>query len=225
MSALTSSAFFGLALTILAYWVGTIVYQKTRFVLCNALIVAVVLIAVVLIVLDIPYEEYYAGGSIINMLLIPATACLAVTIYDRLELLKKNWLPILVGCAVGVCVSMGSISLMCHLFGLDGELTASMLPKSVTTPIAVAISDAHGGIPSVTVAAVSVTGILGNLIAPYLVKIFHIKNPVAAGLGIGACSHAMGTSRALEMGETEGAMSSIAIGLCGIITALASMFL
>ena len=130
---------------------------------------------------------------------------------------------ILAGCVAGSLTSMGSVFLLCRLFGLDRELTVSLLPKSVTTPIATAISEGQGGIVSITVAAVIYTGILGNLCAPALVRLLRVKDPVAAGLGIGACSHAMGTARALELGETEGAMSGLAIGVCGIITVLISM--
>lgn len=223
MSALLESQYFGVALTVAAYWLGVKIQKKTGLVLCNSLIVAAVLVIAVLVVFDIPYASYYAGGSLVNMLLGPATACMAVTVYSRLEELKKNWLPVLVGCLVGAVTSIASILVMCRLFGLDRAMTMSLLPKSVTTPIASAISEAQGGMVSITVAAVIVTGIGGNLAAPYLVKLFRIKNPVAAGLGIGAASHAMGTARALEMGETEGAMSGLAIGICGIITAILAL--
>ncbi|MDO4315863.1 MAG: LrgB family protein [Oscillospiraceae bacterium] len=220
MSALAESPFFGIALTVAAYWVGTKLQKKTGLVVCNNIIIAVALLIAVLSVFRIPYDAYYQGGSIINMLLGPATACMAVTIYAKLELLKKNWLPVLLGCLAGTVTSIGSILVLCRLFGLDAAMTASLLPKSVTTPIASAVSESHGGIVSVTVAAVIFTGILGNLLAPFLVKLLRVKDPLSAGLGIGACSHAIGTAKALEMGETEGAMSGLAIGVCGIITAV-----
>ncbi|MCI6054173.1 LrgB family protein [Dysosmobacter sp.] len=224
MSALLESPFFGIALTVLAYWLGVQAQKRTGLVICNNMIVSVALLIAVLTLFHIPYEAYYEGGSVINMFLGPATACMAVTIYAKKDLLKRNWLPVLVGCLTGVVVSVGSILVMSRLFGLDAAMTASLLPKSVTTPIATAVSEGHGGIVSITVAAVIVTGILGNLTAPFLVKLFRVKDPVAVGLGIGACSHAMGTAKALEMGETEGAMSGLAIGMCGIITAVAALF-
>ena len=224
MSALLESPFFGIALTVLAYWLGVQAQKRTGLVICNNMIVSVALLIAVLTLFHIPYEAYYEGGSVINMFLGPATACMAVTIYAKKDLLKRNWLPVLVGCLTGVVVSVGSILVMSRLFGLDAAMTASLLPKSVTTPIATAVSEGHGGIVSITVAAVIVTGILGNLTAPFLVKLFRVKDPVAVGLGIGACSHAMGTAKALEMGETEGAMSRLAIGMCGIITAVAALF-
>lgn len=223
MSELTQSAFFGVALTVAAYWAGTKVQKKTGLVICNNIIIAVALLIAVLSLFDIPYEDYYQGGSIINMLLGPATACMAVTIYAKLDILKQNWLPVLLGCLAGTVTSIGSILVLCRLFGLDEAMTASLLPKSVTTPIASAVAESHGGIVSITVAAVIFTGILGNLLAPFLVKLFRVKDPLAAGLGIGACSHAIGTAKALELGETEGAMSGLAIGVCGIITAVLAL--
>ena len=224
MSALLETPYFGIILTILAYWTGVKLQKKTGLVICNYMIIAVALVVAVLTVLHIPYESYYKGGSIINMFLGPATACMAVTIYSKRELLRKHWLPIIVGCFAGVVTSMGSILIMCRLFGLDKAMTVSLLPKSVTTPIATVVSEGHGGTVAVTVAAVMVTGILGNLAAPFLVKLFRIRDPLAVGLGIGACSHAVGTAKALEMGETEGAMGGLAIGLCGIITAVLALF-
>ena len=224
MNALVESPYFGVALTVLAYWVGVKVQKKTGLVICNSLIVAALFVVAVLVAFDIPYDAYYRGGELVNMMLGPATACMAVTIYSKRELLKKNWLPVLVGCFVGAAASIISIYIMCRLFGLDNTITVSLLPKSVTTPIASAISETQGGIKAITVAAVCVTGISGNLAAPFLIKLFRIKDPLAAGLGIGAASHAIGTAKALEMGETEGAMSGLAIGICGVITAILALF-
>ena len=224
MSTLAQSPFFGIALTVGAYWVGVRVQKRTGLVICNNMIISVALIIAVLVLFDIPYEAYYQGGSLINLFLGPATTCLAVTVYAKRELLRRYWLPVLVGCLTGVVVSVGSVLAMCRLFGLDAAMTASLLPKSVTTPIATAVAEAHGGIVSITVAAVIFTGILGNLAAPYLIRLFRVKDPLAVGLGIGACSHAMGTAKALELGDTEGAMSGLAIGMCGILTALAALF-
>ena len=224
MSTLAQSPFFGIALTVGAYWVGVRVQKRTGLVICNNMIISVALIIAVLVLFDIPYEAYYQGGSLINLFLGPATTCLAVTVYAKRELLRRYWLPVLVGCLTGVVVSVGSVLVMCRLFGLDAAMTASQLPKSVTTPIATAVSEAHGGISAITVAAVIFTGILGNLAAPFLGRLFRVRDPLAEGLGIGACSHAMGTAKALELGETQGAMSGLAIGVCGIFTALAALF-
>ena len=225
MAELFASPFFGIALSVIAFWVGVRIQKKTGLVLCNPLLIAIVLASAVLLVCRIPYESYNQGGAIINMFLAPATACLAVSIYTQINLLKENWLPILVGCTAGSITSMGSIYIMCRLFRLDEAVSASLIPKSVTTPIAVSISENLGGIQAITVVAVILTGILGSILAPVLIKLFRVKDPVAAGLAIGACSHAVGTSKALELGETEGAMSGLAIGICGILTVIFSLFL
>lgn len=225
MTELFSSPFFGVALTIIAFWIGTWIRKKTGLMICNPLVIAIVLIAAVLLIFRIPYDAYNAGGSLINLFLAPATACLAVSIYTRIQILKKNWLPILVGCTAGSLTSMGSVYLLCRLFRLDDAVTAALIPKSVTTPIAISVSESLGGIQSITVIAVLITGILGSLLAPVFIKLFRVKNPMTAGLAIGACSHALGTSKALELGETEGAMSGLAIGICGILTVIFSMVL
>lgn len=225
MRELCASPFFGIALSVIAFWIGIKIQKKTGLVACNPLIIAIVLVIGVLLVFDIPYEAYNEGGSIINMFLAPATACLAVSIYTKMELLKKNWLPILVGCSVGSLTSMGSVLLLCRLFGLDEAMTASLLPKSVTTPIAVSISGSHNGLVPITVVAVILTGILGSILAPSLIKWFRVDDEMTAGLAIGACSHVVGTSKAVELGETQGAMSGLAIGVCGILTVVFSMFL
>ena len=225
MSELLKSPFFGIGLTALTYVLGIRIQKKTGLVLCNPLILSALMIVAVLVVFHVPYEDYNVGGSVINMFLAPATACLAVTIYDRRELLREYWLPVLVGCTAGVGTSMGSVYLLCRLFGLNREMMLSLLPKSVTTPIAAAVAESQGGIVSIAVAAVIATGIFGNLAAPLLVRLFRVREPMAVGLGIGACSHALGTAKALELGETEGAMSGLAMGLCGILTAAAALLL
>ena len=213
------------SLSVIAFWIGVSIQKKTGLVVCNPLLIGVVLTIGVLLLFRIPYEAYDQGAEFISLFLSPATACLAVAIYGKLPLLRRNWLPILVGCTVGSVVSMGSVLLLCRLFGLDEAMTASLLPKSVTTPIAISVSEAHGGIGSITVVAVVLTGIFGSITAPLLIKLFRVREPLAAGLAIGACSHAVGTSRALELGETEGAMSGLAIGVCGIVTVLLSLLL
>ena len=223
MSALVESPFFGITLTVVAYWLGIKAQKKTGLVICNNMIVSVAILIAVLTVFHIPYESYYKGGSLINMFLGPATACMAVTIYAKFDLLKKNWLPVLAGCLAGALTTIASVLVMSRLFGLDRAMTVSLLPKSVTTPIATAVAEGNGGIVPIAVAGVLYTGVLGNLLAPLLIKLFRVKDPVAAGLGIGACSHAVGTAKALEIGATEGAMSSLAIGLCGIVTAVAAL--
>ena len=172
MSELFASPFFGIALSIVAFSIGVWIQKKTGLVICNPLIIAIVLVSGVLLLFKIPYESYNEGGSIINMFLAPATSCLAVSVYTRMELLKKNWLPILAGCVAGSLTSMGSVFLLCRLFGLDEAMTYSLVPKSVTTPIAVGIAESHGGISSITVAVDTLSGIIGCILAPFLVRIF-----------------------------------------------------
>lgn len=225
MNVLWESPFFGIALSIITFWLGVKIQKKTKLVICNPLLIAIIFSIGFLLIFKIPYEAYNEGGAIINMFLGPATACLAVSIYTKLDLLKENWLPILVGCTAGSATSMLSVLGLCRLLHLDDSMTMSLIPKSVTTPIAVSVSSAHGGVVPVTVVAVIFTGILGSMLAPVLIKLFRIHSALTAGLSIGASSHAMGTSKAIEIGETEGAMSGLAIGICGIVTVLFSLFL
>ena len=223
MSAWVQSPFFGISLTVFAYWIGVTIQKKTKLAICNSILIAMMVIWATLSVCNISFADYHVGGDYIHLMLGPATTCMAVSIYSKRELLKKNLVPVLAGCVAGVVASFVSIVAMSKLFGLDETMMMSLIPKSVTTPIATAISGAQGGIVSITVAAVIVTGTMGNLTAPMLVKLFRIKDPMAAGLGIGACSHAVGTAKAIEMGETEGALSSLAIGICGIMTAVLAL--
>ena len=224
MRELLQSPFFGITLTVAAYVLGMKIQKKSGLVICNGLVLAALMIIALLTAFHIPYEDYYVGGSIINMFLSPATVCVAMSIYAKRDVLKRNLLPVLVGCTVGAVTSVLSVWALCRAFGLDAALTASLLPKSVTTPIASAIAESHGGIVSITAVAVIFTGIVGNLCAPLMIRLFRVKDPVEAGLGIGACSHALGTAKALELGETEGAMSGIAIGLCGIVTTVLALY-
>jgi predicted murein hydrolase (TIGR00659 family) len=224
MKELCNSPFFGIFLSIAAFGAGAAIQKKTRLLICNPLLIAVLLITGVLLIFKIPYEYFYSGGVFIDLFLSPVIACLGVSIYSRIEVLKKNWLPILAGCTAGSVSSMLSVLGLCKIFRLDEAVTRSLLPKSVTSPIALSIASEHGGIAPIAVAAVIFTGILGSLFSPLLIKLFRLKNPVTAGLSIGASSHAIGTARAFEIGETEGAMSSLAMGLCGVITVILGTF-
>lgn len=224
MISLTASPLFGIVLCIFTFEIGLWFNRITKSPLANPLLIAILLCITVLQVFAIPLENFNQGGNIIAMFLAPATASLALNIYGQIQALKKNLLPIFAGTLVGSLVSVGSVTALCKLFGLSDALTAAMQPKSVTTPIAMEISKQHGGLVPVTVAAVIITGIMGAILAPVFLKIFRVKNPVEAGIAIGTCSHALGTSKALEIGELEGAMSGIAIGVAGLITVILSMF-
>lgn len=221
---LTAEPLFGLALSIGAYVLALWINKKVKSPLANPLLIAGALLILLLYALDIPLANYQIGGSVITMLLGPATAALAVSIYRQIRILKEFFLPIVLGCLAGALTAMGSAYGLCKLFGLDDSLTMSLLPKSVTTPIAMEISRQGGGIVEVTVAAVVVTGILGAVCSPLLIRVFRIKDPVAQGVAIGASSHALGTSRAVTLGEIQGAMSGVAIGVSGILTVLLAFF-
>lgn len=214
------SPYFGVVLSILTFQFGVFVSRKVKNPIANPLLIAVVLIVVILEVFHIPMEAFQQGGNIITLFLAPATAALAVPIYKNLQTLKANLLPILMGTIVGSFSSMAIIFGLCKLFGLDKTLTASLLSKSVTTPIAMSLTEQLGGIVPIGIAAVVFTGITGSIVAPFMVKLFRVKDPVAQGVGIGTCSHAVGTTRAIAMGEVQGAMSGIAIGLAGFFTVL-----
>lgn len=215
-----NSPFFGICLSIFSYQLGLVIYKKWKHPITHPLLIAIVVCCLFLGLTGIPYEAYYKGGSIIAAFLGPATAVLAVSMYEQLETLKKNILPIVVGTLVGSVTAIGSIIVMGRLFNLDYQLILSLIPKSVTTPIGLSLSEALGGIQSITVAAIIITGNFGALICPTLINLFRVKNPVAAGLAIGTCSHVTGTTKAIELGEVEGAISGLAIGCAGIATVL-----
>lgn len=223
--AMLSSPFFGLVLTCVAWCIGCWVQKRTGIFLLNPLVIAVAIILAVLVALDIPYSTYQLGGDMISLMLGPVTAVLALNIYHQRTLLREYFWPVVIGCLAGTLTSVGSILLLCRLLVLDSSIAASLMPKSVTTAIAVAISDAGGGIQSITVAAVLIAGAVGAIFAPLFAKLFRITDPVAEGVAIGACSHALGTSKAMEIGQLQGAMSSISICICGILTSLLALFL
>ena len=219
-----SSPFFGLSLSVVCWCLAVKLQKKTGLLVCNPVLVASLMAIGVLLVFDIPLESYEAGGSLIKLMLGPATAVLALNIYQHRTLLGEHFLPVLLGCLAGSAASIVSILLLCQLFVTDQVFTASMLPKSVTTAIALGISENGGGIPGMTAAAVIVTGLEGAMLAPLFAKLFRVKDPVAEGVAIGACSHAVGTSKAMEIGALQGAMSSIAICVCGIFTSILALF-
>lgn len=221
--AVLSSPFFGLALTVVCWCAAVKLQKKTGLLVCNPVLVCSLMVVAVLLVFDIPLEQYNAGGDFIKLLLGPATAVLALNIYQQRKVLGEYFVPVLVGCLAGSIASMGSVLLLCQLFHVEEVFSASMLPKSVTTAIALGISENGGGIPGVTAAAVVLTGLEGAMLAPCFAKLFRVKDPVAQGVAIGACSHAIGTSKALEIGQLQGAMSSIAICVCGIFTSLLAL--
>ncbi|MBE6955892.1 MAG: LrgB family protein [Ruminococcaceae bacterium] len=215
---------FGLTLSVLAFCLGRWVQKKTKFVLCNPLLIAVACIIIFLSVTGIPYADFAKGGDIINMMLGPVTAVLALNVYNQRKVLGEYFLPVLIGCLVGSAVSLFGVLGLCKLMNLDQLMTMSLTPKSCTSAIAIAIAESHGGDAGLASAGVLAAGLTGAVLSPLFVKLFRIKDPVAQGLGIGACSHALGTTKAMELGEIQGAMSSIAICVCGIISSVLALF-
>ena len=225
IDAVLQSPFFGLTLCIASFLLGKWVQKKTGWLLANPLIIAVALCIGVLVLFRIPYESFQSGAAVINWMLGPVTALLALGIYNQRLVLREYFLPVLVGCFIGSVTSMASVLGLCRLFGVDKSVTAAILPKSCTTPIAISIAESHGGLAAIAACCVMVAGITGALCAPMFAKWFHISDPVAQGIATGACSHALGTTKAREMGELQGAMSSIAIGVCGLISVFLSLLL
>ena len=203
---LTSTPFFGLGVTLLCWYLAVRFQKRTGLLICNPVLVASLLVI----------------G--IKLLLAPATAVLALNIYQQRAILKRHFWPVVLGCFVGSLVSMLLVQVLCRLFQAEASLLNSLLPKSVTTAIAVSIAESSGGLPALTAASVIITGIEGAMLAPLFAKVFHVTDPVVEGVAIGACSHAVGTSKALEIGPLQGAMSSIALCVCGIITSILAMF-
>ena len=218
LSELLYSPYFGVIVTIFAYQAGVSIQKKVKHPLANPILIAVLLICTLLVTMDIPLEAYQEGGNLIYLFLAPATAALAVPIYKNWQILRLNWKPIIAGTMAGSFSSIVIVFALCKLFKLEESLTLSLLSKSVTTPIAVGITEQLGGIVPIAIAAVIFSGITGNIMAPFLVKVFRVEDPVAQGIGIGTASHAIGTTRAITMGELQGAMSGLAIGLSGLWT-------
>lgn len=209
---------FGLFISIIAFQIGIYINKKTKIPLLNPLIVSMVLIIGLLLYFDIDYETYNQGGSIINFFLGPATVVLAVPLYKQIDSLKTSGISILVGIIAGCVTSIISIFYMNKLFGLTDPVATSLIPKSVTASISMEISKQIGGIPALTVAVTILTGITGGVIGPYLCKLFRITDEIAIGISLGTSSHAIGTAKAMEIGEVQGAMGSLAIGIAGLMT-------
>lgn len=224
MSMIYDSVYFGFVLSIAAYQIGRIINRKINLPYTNPLLVGGLLSMGVVLIFNIPVESYLKGGSLLEMLIIPATVCLALPIYDNIDTVKKNIVPILAGTMVGSVSSIVMVYILCKAFGLDDTILMSLIPKSVTTPIAIELSAQNGGIEGITTMAVCVTGIFGAIISPVLVKMFKTKT-VETGLAIGTASHVAGTARAVKIGEIEGALSGIAIGFAGVFTVIWSIFI
>ena len=220
MEVITNNILFGLVISLGAFEIGLFINRKTRIAVLNPLLIAILFVIGFLFTFNIDFETYNQGGQFINVFLGPSTVVLAVPLYKQLDLLKKNAKAILIGVFMGSCLGVFSIIGISYLVGLDSTMIKSLIPKSVTTPIGIAVSQKIGGLIPITVLAIIVTGIIGAVIGPAICRIFKIKDRVAIGVSIGTASHAVGTTKALELGDVEGAMSSLSIGIAGIMTVI-----
>ena len=225
MENILSMPIFGIIITIACYMAGLHIRKLISFPLTNPMVIANILIVLIILYTPLTLEQYLAGGAMITMFIGPVTVILALRIYRQWNQLKTNIIPILGGCLAGAAASLFSVFTLCKLFLIDQMITMSVLPKSVTTAIALELSQKNGGLQGLTVSAVIVTGITAAAFCPFFIKIFKLKDPLAVGIAIGSSGHAIGTATAIELGEIQGAMSGLAIGITGIITSVIYIFL
>lgn len=215
------SVYFGLLLSLAAYGVGSLMKAKFKKAIFNPLLISIAITIAVIVIGNVDYELYRSSANMLSWLLTPATVCLAVPLYEKIELLKSNWKAIFAGISVGVLTSLCCVLLLAIVFGFTHEEYVTFLPKSITTAIGMGVSEEMGGYANLTAAVIIITGVIGNVIAPAVCGLAKITEPIAKGIAIGTSAHAVGTAKAMEMGETEGAMSSLAIGVAGILTVVA----
>ena len=219
---LISSAFFGAFISLAAYFVGLKLKKKFKLAIFNPLLIAVALVIAALLLLDVDYESYNSGAKYLSCLLTPATVSLAIPLYEQIRQLRGNWKAIFAGILAGSLAGVASVFLLSLIFGLNHAEYATLLPKSVTTAIGIAVSEELGGYPAITAVVIITTGLLGNIFAEGFLKLIRVREPVAKGVAIGTSAHAIGTTKAMEMGETEGAMSGLSIGVAGVFTVIAA---
>lgn len=220
-----NSVFFGVIISLVSYGIGVLLKKKFKSPLLNPLLISIIITIAVLLILDIDYDKYYEGAKYISYLLTPATVCLAIPLYEQVELLKHNFRAIITGIVSGVVTSLCTILALAIVFRFSHEEYVTFLPKSITTAIGMGVSEELGGYVSITAAVIIITGVIGNIFAELIFRLFRIHEPVAKGIALGSASHAIGTAKAMEIGEIEGAMSSLSIVVSGIITvAGASVF-
>ena len=219
-----NSMFFGVTLSLAAYGIGIIAKKRLKLFIFNPLLVAIALTIAVLLASGIEYADYNNSAKYLSYLLTPATICLAIPLYEQYKLLKKNFTAIIVGIASGVFTSLTTIFLMALLFKLGHYEYITLLPKSITTAIGIGLSQELEGYVSITVASIMITGLFGNIAGEIICKVCGIKHPVARGIAIGTSAHVMGTVKALQMGQIEGAMSSLSIAVAGCMTVAGAIF-
>jgi len=221
---LGGSLFFGAFISIVAYEAGLMVRRRFKLAILNPLLIGVILVIALTKLLGVGYDSYNHGAQYLSYLLTPATVCLAVPLYEQLSLLRQNWKAVAAGLLAGVLSSLISVWGLSVLFGLDHTMYVTLLPKSITTAIGMGVSEELGGVVTITVAVIILTGILGNVLADGIFRLFRIRHPIARGLALGAASHAIGTARAIEYGPVEGAMGSLAIAASGLLTVVGASF-
>lgn len=220
-----NSVYIGVLISLASYALGAWLRKKTGLSFFNPLLVSIILVILFLSVSGISYSTYAESADYISFLLTPATICLAVPLYEQFKLLKKNWKAVVAGIVSGVVSSLVCIFLMALLFRFDHQTYVTFLPKSITTAIGMGVAEELGGYVSLAVVVIVITGVLGNVIAEAVLKLFKIEEPIAKGIAIGSSSHAVGTAKAMEIGQIEGAMSSLSIVVCGLLTVIgASLF-
>ena len=211
---------FVLVLVVGIYLLSIKLHLKIRFPLLNPVLITILGLIGLLVILDVPYATFKKSSQMINFLLGPSVVALGYILHKQIHYLKGNVVSVLTSITVGAVVGIASILLIGKLFGADQTLIASLAPKSVTTPIAMALSESNGGIPALTAVVVVVAGVMGSIIAPPIMNWLGIKSPIAKGIALGASSHGVGTATAIQMGAIEGALSGLAIGIMGTITSL-----
>lgn len=220
---LQDSVFFGVFISVVTYEIGALIKRKWKVAIFNPILISIALIIVFLILFDVDYDTYDFGAQYLSYFLTPATVALAVPLYEQIEPLKNNWKAIIAGILSGALTSALCVLILSIVMGLDHKQYVTLLPKSITTAIGMGLSEELGGIVTITVAVIVVTGVIGNMFAEQICKLFHITDPVAKGIAIGSSAHAMGTAKAMEMGEIEGAMSSLSIAVSGLLTVVVSL--
>ena len=219
---LSNSAYFGVLISLAVYGLGSLLRSKLKCPLINPLLISIILTIPAILLLNIDYATYEEGAHYLSWLLTPATVALAVPLYEQFELLKKNIAAITAGVVAGVLSSLGSVLGLAVLFGFSHEEYITFLPKSITTAIGMGVAEENGGIVPITVGVIIITGVIGNMLGDMLLKLFRISEPVAKGIALGSSAHVMGTSKAMEIGEIEGAMSSLSVVVSGILTVAAA---
>lgn len=221
---LETSIFAGVALNLLAYYFGVFLKKKLKLAIFNPILIAIVITIVVLVIEGVDYESYKEESKYLSWFLTPATVCLAIPLYEQTAMLRKNFIAVICGISSGVLTSISTVFILAKIFSFNHREYVTLIPKSITTSIGIGLSEELGGYVNITVAVIVVTGVLGNIIAESVFKVFRIKQPISKGIAAGSGAHVIGTAKAMEIGEVEGAMGSLSIVVAGILTVIAAPF-